>query len=94
MTPPRIPSLEEFLKTDLDYICGNLKEEFGRMAGQSLLITGGAGFLGYYLVLSALHFNKTAAQPAATAGREGANAADFDKFKNIANQPKRDTPKP
>lgn len=38
--------------------------------------------------------NKTAAQPAATAGREGANAADFDKFKNIANQPKRDTPKP
>ncbi len=63
MTPPRIPSLDEFLQTDLDYICGNLKEEFGRMAGQSLLITGGAGFLGYYLVLAALHFNKTAKQP-------------------------------
>lgn len=58
MTHPRIPSLQEFLQTDLDYICGNLKEEFGRMAGQNLLITGGAGFLGYYLVLAALHFNK------------------------------------
>lgn len=35
------------------------------MAGKSLLITGGAGFLGYYLVHAALHFNATAgrAQP-------------------------------
>ena len=56
--PQAIPSLDDLLKQDLDYICGNLKEEFGRMAGQSLLITGGAGFLGYYLVLAALHFNK------------------------------------
>lgn len=56
--PQAIPSLDALLKQDLDYICGNLKEEFGRMAGQSLLITGGAGFLGYYLVLAALHFNK------------------------------------
>jgi len=62
MNRPRIPSLLESLRTDLDYICGNLSQEFGRMAGQSLLITGGAGFLGYYLVLSALHFNKTAGQ--------------------------------
>ena len=56
----RIPALEDLLRVDLDYICDNLKEEFGRMAGRSLLITGGAGFLGYYLVLAALHFNKTA----------------------------------
>jgi nucleoside-diphosphate-sugar epimerase len=53
-----VPSLEDLLTQDLDYICGNLREEFGRMAGQTLLITGGAGFLGYYLVLAALHFNK------------------------------------
>lgn len=58
MTQAHIPALEDLLKQDLDYICGNLREEFGRMAGQSLLITGGAGFLGYYLVLAALHFNK------------------------------------
>lgn len=58
MASNTIPDLDTFLRTDLDYICGNLREEFGRMAGQSLLITGGAGFLGYYLVLAALHFNR------------------------------------
>ena len=60
MSKPPIPSLEALLTQDLDYICANLKEEFGRMAGKSLLITGGAGFLGYYLVHAALHFNKNA----------------------------------
>jgi len=56
----KLPLLDELLNRDLDYICGNLREEFGRMAGKNLLITGGAGFLGYYLVLAALHWNKTA----------------------------------
>lgn len=56
----QLPSLEELLRTDLDFICGGLQEEFGRMAGKELLITGGAGFLGYYLVQAALHFNRTA----------------------------------
>ena len=60
MMSTRIPPLEILLTEDLDYICGNLTEEFGRMAGTPLLITGGAGFLGYYLVHAALHFNKTA----------------------------------
>lgn len=60
MMSTRIPPLEVLLTEDLDYICGNLTEEFGRMAGKRLLITGGAGFLGYYLVHAALHFNKTA----------------------------------
>jgi UDP-glucuronate decarboxylase len=54
-----MPDLQSLLRQDLDYICGNLGEEFGRMAGKSLLITGGAGFLGYYLVHAALHFNAT-----------------------------------
>jgi len=54
-----IPGLQQFLARDLDYICGNLQTEFGRMAGSKLLITGGAGFLGYYLVLAALHYNQS-----------------------------------
>ena len=62
MTTQRIPELRELLQQDLNFICGNLKDEFGRMAGSHLLITGGAGFLGYYLVNAALHFNRTAAQ--------------------------------
>jgi UDP-glucuronate decarboxylase len=42
---------------DLDYICRNLSEEFTRLAGRKLLITGGAGFLGYYLIQAVLHWN-------------------------------------
>jgi len=57
--PQSIMSLDEFLDRDLSYICDCLSEEFAQMAGKNLLITGGAGFLGYYLVLSALHFNKS-----------------------------------
>jgi nucleoside-diphosphate-sugar epimerase len=58
MTATPLLPLDALLGRDLDYICANLREEFGRMAGKSLLITGGAGFLGYYLVLAALHFNR------------------------------------
>ena len=60
-----IPDLQTLLRQDLDVVCANLSEEFGRMAGKQLLITGGAGFLGYYLVKAALHFNGTVgrAQP-------------------------------
>ena len=56
----KLPSLDELLGRDLDYIRDNLRQEFGAIAGKNLLITGGAGFLGYYLVLAALHWNKSA----------------------------------
>ncbi|KAM3114383.1 NAD-dependent epimerase/dehydratase family protein [Phormidesmis sp. 146-33] len=53
-------SAKDIITQDLDYICANLTEEFGQMAGKNLLITGGAGFLGYYFVQSVLHWNQKA----------------------------------
>ena len=52
---------DEIVRDDLDRICGALTEEFASMAGKRLLIVGGAGFLGYYMVQSILHWNSSAA---------------------------------
>ena len=60
MEKSSLPTLREFLEKDLDYICANLQSEFGRLSGKRLLITGGAGFLGYYLALSVLHYTRRA----------------------------------
>ena len=48
----------DVVNTDLDYICNNLKKELQILSGKNILIAGGAGFLGYYLVQSILHWNK------------------------------------
>lgn len=49
--------LSELLVEDLQRICSDLEDVFSTMAGQRLLITGGGGFLGYYLVQSVLYWN-------------------------------------
>jgi nucleoside-diphosphate-sugar epimerase len=56
----QIESLRTLLDRDLDYVCENLRDEFGAMAGKRVLMTGGAGFLGYYMVQSVLHWNDRA----------------------------------
>lgn len=48
----------DIIERDLNYIVNNLRDEFTCMAGKNLLITGGAGFLGYYLVQAILHWNR------------------------------------
>jgi UDP-glucuronate decarboxylase len=47
----------DVIAADLDYMRRNLQEELGSMAGKNLLIAGGGGFLGYYLVQAILHWN-------------------------------------
>lgn len=51
------------VEADLDHICSNLKDEFACFSGTHVLLTGGAGFLGYYLVQSILHWNRVVAEP-------------------------------
>ena len=55
----KVERLEEIVGRDLDYITQNLSGELSAMAGRRLLMTGGAGFLGYYMVQSLLHWNDT-----------------------------------
>lgn len=49
---------DDVVRHDLDYICDALEDEFNAMAGANLLVVGGAGFLGYYLVQSVLWRNR------------------------------------
>lgn len=58
MGRPLIP-LQQLLEEDLEAVCTDLGAELGTMAGSALLVTGGGGFLGYYLVQAALHWNRT-----------------------------------
>lgn len=57
-TAPAITGLDDdVVALDLDQMLRALGAEFAEMAGHSLLITGGAGFLGYYLVQTVLAWN-------------------------------------
>jgi UDP-glucuronate decarboxylase len=57
-------TLRELLDDDLARMATALQAEFTAMEGSNLLITGGGGFLGYYLVQSVLFWNeRRAARP-------------------------------
>ena len=47
------------VSSDIDYCLSHLTNEFTAMAGRQVLLTGGAGFLGYYLVQTLLAWNRT-----------------------------------
>jgi UDP-glucuronate decarboxylase len=49
---------QDIINKDLKYICDRLSDELSCLAGKKLLITGGAGFLGYYLVQTIMHWNR------------------------------------
>lgn len=55
MTTITIPQV---VTADLEYIARQLADEFRQLEGRRVLIAGGAGFLGYYLVQSALFWNE------------------------------------
>ncbi|XAL99612.1 NAD-dependent epimerase/dehydratase family protein [Phycisphaeraceae bacterium D3-23] len=58
-TQPAVADLnDDVTALDLELLLHALHDEFETMAGTSLLITGGAGFLGYYLVQSVLAWNR------------------------------------
>ncbi len=53
---------EDVVRLDLAYMLSCLEEEFKYLAGKKLLITGGAGFLGYYLVQVVVEWNQRQTQ--------------------------------
>src|SRR5512138_2263992 len=54
-------SAEDVRLLDLDYIRTSLAAEWPLLAGSRVLMTGGAGFLGHYMVQALTHWNRSAA---------------------------------
>jgi UDP-glucuronate decarboxylase len=51
----------DVVHADLEHIRAALRDEWPNLAGRRILMTGGAGFLGYYMVQALTHFNRDAA---------------------------------
>jgi UDP-glucuronate decarboxylase len=60
--PAPAQSSDEVIAQDVASICDRLRDEFALMAGSNLLITGGAGFLGYYFVHAIHHHNRNSTE--------------------------------
>jgi nucleoside-diphosphate-sugar epimerase len=58
MTTLRTAGAREVVDQDLDHILSLASSELAGLSGASLLITGGAGFLGHYLVQAAARWNE------------------------------------
>lgn len=50
----------DVINADLEHIRHGLREGWPALAGSRVLMTGGAGFLGYYMVQALTHFNRQA----------------------------------
>ena len=63
VTPSLRQNHDRVVQTDLEYIVSSLSPELRQMVGRRVLITGGAGFLGYYLTQALLQSNEVLDQP-------------------------------
>ncbi len=48
---------EQIVSEDLDFIVQQAGNELAKLSGRQVVVAGGAGFLGYYLVQAPLHWN-------------------------------------
>ncbi|HSP42639.1 MAG TPA: NAD-dependent epimerase/dehydratase family protein [Luteolibacter sp.] len=61
MNPEMMDEADKVAEEDFESICSRLGDEMRLMEGGSLLMTGGAGFLGYSMVQAVIHWNRTRA---------------------------------
>lgn len=77
---------QDVVSQDLDYIIQNLDGDSQKLCGKHLLIIGGAGFLGYYLTQSIVHFNKSTDAPVRLTVYDNFIRGIPDWLKNLSNE--------